>query len=86
MPEPPPTDTVTKSLKGAENAIISHGRVQGCAMQRLRSQLSKWIVECAQGDQSYRTALSITIYVRSVPGDAIAAYHNTSAKRLHQYI
>ena len=52
MLEPPPTDTATKSLKGAENAIISHGRVQGYAMQRLRLKLSKYIVEYTQGHRS----------------------------------
>ena len=87
MPVPPPTETATKSLKGAKNAVIAHGRVQGYAKQRLRPKPSKCIVECAQGDQSLQGSIvnHQLSSLCSVPGDAIAAYDNTPAKRLHQY-
>ena len=87
MPEPPPTDTVTKSLKAVENTSISHGRVHGYAMQRLRLKLSKCVVECTQEDQSLQVSIvnHQLFSLCSVPGGAIAAYHKTLAKRLHQY-
>ena len=74
MPVPPPSDADAKSLKGAENVIVSQGCVQGYAKRRLRPNSSKYIVQCVQGDQSLQGS-NVNHQLSSlcsVPGDAIS--------------